>query len=258
MMSTYRFGVAGRNLSILGAIFCLGVLAAPMSGQDSKPAEDPKKKALAEAMIGLDKAVKEKSDLDILQFSKLVSDQYPNGDKAQQDLAVDKLGKALKAAKSPEAHGGIVDSIAKTGGKAASILVAELDSEIGKKNLPVYCAALKGLGLLKDEKSIPILVKALKHKDDDAIAAAATALGNFRDSKVDQKKTLFEEILKVYSPIESAAQKSGATTTAKQKHEKLAPVFEAALGALTQKQGPKNAFEWDQWYRKEGKKAETW
>lgn len=251
-------------LHFLVVILVLGVaMPAPIWAQTppEKPATsqpDPgKMKPLREAIDGLVKAVKEKSDVDLNHFGKEVGDKYLLGDKAMQDEAVDGLGKALKA-KNVDVRTVVVESLSKTGGKASTLLIAELDAEAAKKSSTYMCKVISAIGTLKEEKSIPVLLKLLHHKDNDVIKQTVLAFNNYRDTKLEQRKQLFEDLMKIYAPIESAGTRSGAKTTDETRYRDLRSSFESTLTAITNKSGVEKAFNWDQWYKKEGKDAKAW
>lgn len=238
--------------------FIFAFLVAAVTAQTpAKDAGQEKSKPLREAIDGLDKSVKDKSDVDIIHFVTEIGTKFALGDKAMQDEAVDKLVKQLKS-KSKDVRTNVLEALSKTTARATAGLVADLDSDMAKDNVSYLCKVIAALGALKDEKALPVLSKLMHHKDLDACAQAVAALANYKDAKLDQRKALFEDILKNYGPVESAATKSGAKTTDKAKFDKLQSPFESTLAAITNKQGLKGTLQWDQWYRKEGKKLEQW
>jgi hypothetical protein len=252
-----------RSFFVVGAVALLCAAQAfafqtpekPAGAQDTDPA---KMKPLSEAVEGLDKALKEKSEVDVLHFAKLVGDHYAVGDKALQDTAVDRLGRALKS-KNVEIKTTVIEALGKSGGKASAVLVSEIEGETAKNNSTYACKVVQGIGQLKEEKSIPVLLKLLHNKNDDVVAQAVLAFINYRDLKLEARKNVFKELMKNYAPLESAAQKSGAKTTDKQRYAKLSPSYENTLRALSNKQDVKGgAEEWDKWFRKEGEKATAW
>lgn len=228
-----------------------------------KPAEggqpdEAKMKPLREALDELDKAIKGKIEVEIIAYVKEVGDKLSLGSKAMQDEAVDKLAKTLKS-KNNEIKLLSIEALAKAASpKASQLLLAEIDAEPTKNNVTLLCKCVAAVGSIKDEKAVAPLLKLLHHKETDVQGQAVAALGNYRDLKLENRKTLFKDLMKIYAPIESAATKSGAKTTDKARYEKLSGPFESTLAALTGKSGVTGAFQWDQWFKKEGEKAAKW
>lgn len=230
----------------------------PEKPAEGAQADEAKMKPLREALDELDKAIKGKVEVEIITYVKEVGDKLTLGSKAMQDEAIDKLAKTLKS-KNNEIKTLSIEALAKTASpKASQLLLAEIDSEPTKSNVTLLCKCVSAVGSIKDEKAVAPLLKLLHHKETDVQGQAIAALGNFRDLKLEARKSLFKDLMKIYAPIESAATKSGAKTTDKVRHEKLSGPFESTLSALTGKSGVTGAFQWDQWFKKEGEKAAKW
>lgn len=247
-------------VAFFAVVFCPSVFA---QNPPEKPAEggqpdEAKMKPLREALDELDRAIKGKVEVEIITYVKEVGDKLTLGSKAMQDEAIDKLGKTLKS-KNTEIKALSIEGLAKAASpKASQLLLAEIDAEPTKSNVTLLCKCVSAIGSIKDEKAVAPLLKLLHHKETDVQGQAVAALGNYRDLKLESRKTLFKDLMKIYAPIESAATKSGAKTTDKARHEKLSGPFESTLSALTGKSGVSGAFQWDQWFKKEGEKAAKW
>ena len=96
------------------------------------------------------------------------------------------------------------------------------------------------------------------HKDNDVIAQAVAALGEYAGAPNKVRKDVVEGLLKIYEPAASAVRKSSPKTADKVKFEKLNRPMLSSLKALTGATENTNAGEWGRWWRKTGKKTKDW
>jgi HEAT repeat protein len=210
-----------------------------------------------DAIASLEKAFKEKAKADIKHYVALLGDKY-GAAKPEQQKAILKLdGMALNHA-DQEIKDAAVEAIAKTAdAKAASLLTKELDKKTTEDNAPYFNSCVKALGRLKDPKAgLDRLVKLLKHKTIDVVAASTEALGGYKDAPFETKKSIVEDLLKIYGSIASAAN-DARDSTAKAKLAKLQPAADDTLKQLTG-QEHKSHPDWLKWWNDTGKKAAKW
>lgn len=270
----------GENPMSLRSIFCVAIMAALFVVVDygraqttkptaeSKPTESPKVKELKALFEVYDKALKEKSETDLVAKAKPLADLYPEVEKPLQAEIVERHTKGLKVSKARDSKLAILEQMVRTGGKAFGTIAAETESELAKDDVKYLCGVLKALGQTKDEKQIPLFMKFLLYKDDEAVAQSVKSLANFKASKTETKKEIFEGIMKLYSPLESASSPSSGgagkpannrgSDTAIRRLGVLREPINATLTSLSGKGGLADANLWDRWYRKEGKKAAKW
>ena len=94
-------------------------------------------------------------------------------------------------------------------------------------------ACVKALGRLKDPKAgLDRLTKLLKNKTIDVVATATEALANYKDAPFETKKTIVDEILKIYGSI-AAPRTIRATRRRRRSSTKLQPAADETLRNLT-------------------------
>ena len=231
------------------------LFAAP---QDKKKQEEPteeSKAALKEAVAGLLASYREKNADDTRHFNKEVVAKFSGGDKALKKSAMAALNKGFKL-KNKDLKRLSATSLAQTGGAAAKILIKQ--AKASKKDLSLAAHCIRSCGKLKNPKVVSDLVGYLQNKDNEIIAAAIVALGEYRETPNKIRQEIVSGLLKVYASVASAANKANPATSDKQKYEKLFRPFESNLRALTGNTETEGANVWARWYRKIGKKTKDW
>lgn len=228
-------------------------------------ASEADKTALAEALTGLQGAVKGKVEADMEHFTKLVSEKWEAADEAQRKEIHTLLPKCLNA-KDAKVRGAMVEAIARMGGglkeKDADTSAKILADEAGKKttaqDLTYHGQVLVAVGKLHSAKQLPFLTKYMNYKDWEVRGSAAEALGFYRESPLAQRKEAVESMLKIYNSAWSAAN-DPRDTTAKNNLEKIKRATEGSLKLLTGvKTGVEGAPAWQKWWNDTGKKATAW
>ncbi len=242
------------------SIFVLpGIAVLFFALQPALPAQDAAADATAidEAIAGLRQGLAEKSDVDIAAFAKKLGEKF----KAASEKQVPEILKLLRQAvqsRNPSVRETTLEALVATESEgAAKILLAEIDRKPVKDDPPVRESLIRGLGRLHQAVALEPLLKLLKDKDNLIIAGAAEALSHYKDAKIDAKKQIVEEILKIYAPIESKVNKDPRDTTAREKLKATQNAFEGSLKALTA-QSLSGAFNWQKWWNDTGKKAKSW
>jgi hypothetical protein len=209
-----------------------------------------------DGIASLEKAIKEKAKPDIKHFTSFLADKYANA-KPEQKKAILKLdGQVLNMA-DQELKDAAIEAIARTDAGGVPMLVKEMDKKTTEENVGYFSAVVKALGRLKDPKEGQTrLLKLLKHKTIEVVAVATDALSNYKDAPLEAKKTIVDDVLKIYGSISSAAN-DPRDTTAKTKLTKLQPSADETLRVLTG-QTIKGFPEWQKWWNDTGKKAAKW
>jgi HEAT repeat protein len=233
------------NAVLLSLLLVISPVLSPVAGDE-----------VDEAIAGLEKAIKEKAKPDIKHFVAQLGDKFA-GAKPPQQKEILKLDGIVLGMADQELKDAAVEAIAKTNVEGVPILIKELDKKATEENAGFHASVIKAIGRLKDQKSgLDKLLKLLKHKSIDVVATSVDALANYKDAPFETKKNIFDEIIKIYSSIGSAAN-SPRDTTAKNKLTRLQPSADETLRNLTGQQ-IKGPTEWLKWWNDTGKKATKW
>ncbi len=245
------------------ACILLAALTGFVSAQDEGEGKTPPvtEETIAEfqeVLDGLAKAFKEKSDVDILYYTKEGVKKIAGAAPKQKGKFVGLVAKGLKS-KNDEVRSQMITALGASGQpKASKILLKEAKSKRAKNSITYMCECLGALGRLADPKSLKDLSKFLNNKENRVIAAAINAMADYRNAPLKTRKDIVDILLKRYASVASPMTRPNPKTSDKQKFEALADSFESTLKILTKKTDLKGFDKWDRWYRKEGKKAKTW
>lgn len=218
---------------------------------------DVVKDEVDDAIASLEKAIKEKGKADMKHFVALLGDKFATAnDKQKKDIL--RLDGVVLNNADQELKDAALEAVAKTADvRGVPLIMKELDKKPTEDNQAYFSACVKALGRLKDPKAgLDRLMKLLKHKTIEAVAAATEALANYKDAAFETKKTIVDDLLKIYGSIASAAN-DPRDSTAKGKLTKLQPSADETLRNLTGQQFKSHA-EWLKWWNDTGKKAAKW
>jgi HEAT repeat protein len=209
-----------------------------------------------EAIESLEKAIKEKSTADIKHFTALLGEKF-SAAKPEQQKAILKLADRVLARPDQEVKDAALEAIAKMDARASSIVLKEMDKKATEDNEAHYANCIKTLGRLKDPKAgLDRLLKLLKNKSIDVAATSAGALAEYKEAPLELRKSIVEDLLKMYGSISSAAN-NPRDSTAQAKLKRFQPSADQTLRSLTgqQLEGHQN---WQKWWNDTGKKATKW
>lgn len=237
-------------------LLALGFLALPAVAQDEeKKQAEPTEESIAALAESAGEMAKAKSDTDMVFFAKQIVERFKGGDEKTQDKAIDAMARGLKT-KSDDTKKVIVEQLGKTGHRAAKHLLAE--AKKSKKDTSMLCDCLKAAGNVHDPKQWKEILGYINHKDNIVISSAIVSVSGYADEDTKIRKDIVKELLKTYNSVASAANKSNPATTDKEKYNFLFNPFESTLKQLTKKSDIQGAFQWDQWFRKEGEDMKEW
>ncbi len=241
----------------------LFVLVVAALGQDP-PAPAPDTKPIDDAIAGLKRAHKEKLEADYPHFIKILGETWANARPEQRREIFDLADKNLKL-KSQDAKLATIEALSKMNGgekgkdaeTAAKILTDEAGKKATEENPAYFGKVLIAMGKLESPKGKAFLLKHLKYKDFDVVAAAADGLGSYKNATIDEKKEIVGEMLKTYTGVASAANDPRATSE-KDRLKKIEGSMEHALKSLTGQSTIVGAPKWWSWWQDTGKKAKAW
>ncbi len=223
-------------------------LACPVS-----PARAAEEDEIAEKISTLEAAIKSKNEQDVMSTIDLLLDKVRDQEKDHK-RAAEAIAKALSfdtskaqihAAKALADLGSVGSAALK---KAANS--KDIRSEEEKKE--VYLAFIDAIGKTGDEDNVDFLMKLLKDKDSDVIAAAATSLKYYSRASGTVRKDVVGSLVTILEGSYGASQ-GGRDSTALKKYETISTPMLQTLQELTgQRIGTPP--EWRKWFNENKKK----
>ncbi len=209
-----------------------------------------------DALKGLEKAVKEKSKVDIVHFATVLGDKYKDATEPQKKLFFPALKKAI-ANPEKDAKKAVVEALGKAAdSRGLEILIGEVDKTKDDVQYQGWC--VESIGRIKDVKTgAPYLKKLFNNKSIEVVASSIRAHAFYKDSDLAVRKELVNELLKIYGSYSSAAN-NPRDNSGKAKLEKTQTAFEESLKALTGIADKAGFDQWSKWWNDTGKKADKW
>lgn len=231
------------KFSLLAVLACL--IAAPLRADE-----------FDDALKGLEKAVKEKSKVDVVHFSTVLGDKFKDATDAQKKLFFPAMKKAVAVA-DKDAKKAVVESLGKAAdARGLEILIGEVDKTKDDAQYQGWC--IESIGRIKDVKTgAPYLKKLFNNKSIEVVASSIRAHAFYKDADLAVRKELVNDLLKIYGSYSSAAN-NPRDNSGKAKLEKTQTAFEESLKALTGLTDKTGFDQWSKWWNDTGKKADKW
>jgi hypothetical protein len=121
-----------------------------------------------------------------------------------------------------------------------------------RKDVVVQHRLILSLGKTKDKKGIKTLGLTLENKTPSVVAAAAEALGEFKDSDLATRKDVFENLLKILMSAKNAKDGNINDTIARERYDIIAAPIITSLGKLS-KHDERDPDKWQTWWNKNKK-----
>jgi HEAT repeat protein len=231
------------RFSLLAVLACL--IAAPARADE-----------FDDALKGLEKAVKEKSKVDVVHYATVLGDKFKDATDAQKKLFFPAMKKAVTNP-DKDAKKAVVEALGKAAdARGLEVLTAEIDKTKDDVQYQGWC--IESIGRIKDLKTgAPYLKKLFNHKSIEVVAAAVRAYAFYKDVDLAARKEIVNDLLKMYGSYSSAAN-NPRDNSGKNKLEKTQTAFEETLKALTGLTDKSGHDQWSKWWNDTGKKADKW
>jgi hypothetical protein len=244
----------------------LAILAAGAAQAGGKAPEAPDKRPEVASMIEkLDKHVDKHGaeDADAITLVGQLAGEFTKSGPKDKSSIVTAMGKCIEAPRTEPKKGEFNDKLAIA---AADVLgqmgpesVATLITWIGNKNVRRDIALQRqlvlSLGKTRDKEGIKTLTLSLENKDAPVVAAAAEAIGEFGDAKLDVRKELFSSVLKNLMSAKNAKDAESQSTggpkgsIATERYDTVAAPLMTTLHKLT-KHDESTPEGWEHWWNK--------
>jgi hypothetical protein len=145
-------------------------------------------------------------------------------------------------------------ALGEMGPDSTDSLIAWIGNKNLRKDIAVQHRLILSLGKTKDKKAIKELTMSLENKTPSLISAAAEALGEFNETDLDTRKTVFESLLKTLMSAKGAKDSNLNDTIARERYDVIAAPIITSLGKLS-KHDERDPDKWLNWWNK-NKKAD--
>jgi hypothetical protein len=244
----------------------LAPLPAFQAGKSDSAAKPDKRPEVAERLAKLKSLIddrKGEKDTDAIGVIDQIMQDFPNcGPKDRQSTtaALSKCFEARRLVKDGEPPN---NKLYMAAAVALSYMAPESTKELLKwiehkdlkKDQALQTRLVDSLGKTKDKEALKPLQMLLNSKDDWMVGAAASALANFGELELAERKTVFETILKNLTAAKSQTDGNPNDTVARQRYDVVAAPMITALQKLS-KHDERDPVEWQRWWNKN--KRENW
>jgi hypothetical protein len=255
-------------LTLLASLIALSPSPAPAAPAAALVAQDPPADGREEVKLmleELDRHASERGKEDtqaIAVIDRLVQTFSECGPKDREAI-VKGLDKCFKE-KRPEDQDGVrqnqlflaaATALGEMAPESVPVLLAWIGHKSHKKDEALQRLLILRLGKTKDERAIKPLIKLLDDPDPPIIAAAAEAMGEFDGAALDERKGMFEELLKLLTGAKAAVDADNADPIARQRYDTIGAPIVTSMQRLS-KHNEHAPEAWQRWWNKN--KKEDW
>lgn len=260
-----------KTLLLLVLSLCPAALAAQPSaalqtGKQDTPAKPDKRPEVAEKLAKLQSLIddrKGEKDTDAIGIIDQLVQDFPNcGPKDRQSITTS-LSKCFEVRRMVKEGDPPNNKLYMASAVALAYMAPESTKEllkwIGfkdlKKDQALQTRLVDSLGKTKDKEALKPLQQLLNSKDDWMVGAAASALSNYGELELTERKVVFETVLKNLTAAWSTTQGNPNDTVARQRYEVIAAPMITTLQKLS-KHDERDPALWQTWWNKN--KRENW
>ena len=261
-----------KKLLLLCALLCPAatLLASPppafQAGKSDAAAKPDKRPEVAERLAKLKTLIddrKGEKDTDAIAVIDLLVQDFPNNGPKDRAAVTSALSKCFEERRTVKEGDPPNNKLYMAAAVALSTMAPESTKEllkwIGHKDLKkdqaLQTRLVDSLGKTKDKEALKPLQNLLNSKDDWMVGAAASALANYGELELAERKTVFETILKNLTAAKSQTDGNPNDTVARQRYDVVAAPMITALQKLS-KHDERDPVEWQRWWNKN--KRENW
>jgi HEAT repeat protein len=139
--------------------------------------------------------------------------------------------------------------------ESVEVLLDWIGHKTHRKDVALQRLLIQKLGKLHDEKALKPLIKLLDEPDPQIQGAACEALGYYDGAELDERKMIFEELLKLVMTVKNNVDANPTDPIPRQRYDVIAAPIITSLQRLSghQEHDPQ---EWQRWWNKN--KKEDW
>jgi HEAT repeat protein len=255
-------------LTLLATLIALSPLpttaapAAALVAQDP-PADDREDVKAMLAELGQHASERGKEDTQAIAVIDRLVQAFPECGPKDREAIVKGLDKCFKE-KRPEDEAGVrqnqiylssATALGEMAPESVPVLLSWIGHKSHKKDEALQRLLILRLGKTKDARAMKPLIKLLDDPDAPIIAAAAEAMGEFDGAALDERKAMFEELLKLLMGAKAGIDADNADPIARQRYDTIAAPIVTTLTRLT-KHTEHQPEAWQRWWNKN--KKEDW
>ncbi|MBK7644350.1 MAG: HEAT repeat domain-containing protein [Planctomycetes bacterium] len=241
--------------------------SAPLQAEKQDAKEKPDKRPeVAEKVEKLKDLISDRKgekDTDAIGVIDELVQEFPNcGPKDRKDV-VSMLSKCFEQRRLVKEGDPPNNKLNMAAAVALSTMAPESTKEllkwIGQKDLKkdqaLQTRLVDSLGKTKDKEALKPLEMLLNSKDDWMVAAAGSALSNFGELELTERKAVFETVLKNLTAAKSQTDGNPNDTVARARYDVIGAPLITALQKLS-KHDERDPVEWQRWWNKN--KRDNW
>ena len=197
----------------------------------------------------------------IAVIDKLVH-AFPESGPKDRSAIVKSLDKCFKEKRNEDENGvrqnqlylAAATALGEMSPESVSVLLSWIGHKSHKKDLALQRLLILKLGKTQDEKAIKPLIKLLDDHEPQIQSAVAEALGDFDEVDLDERKDIFEELLKLLMAVKSEVDADNTDSIARNRYDAVAAPIITSLQRLS-KHNEHDPQEWQRWWNR-NKKAD--
>jgi hypothetical protein len=231
-------------------------------GPESKPDKRPEIAELLSRLKEHSGKRGEEDKLAIEVIDKLLQ-EFPNSGPKDRKSIVDDL-EHLFTLKRQETEEGAPDNalyivaataLGEMGPESTKPLASWIDHKSHRKDMALQRALILALGKTRDPAAQKPLIDLLPHKEATMQAAAAEAIGYFSEAPLEERKELFEAVLKELTATKNAVDADVNDIIARERYDTISASMIDTLQRLS-RHDERDPSEWTRWWNKN--KKEDW
>jgi len=241
-------------------------LLAFQAGKPDPAAKPDKRPEVAEKLANLQKLISDRKgekDTDAIGLIDQLVQDFPNNGPKDRAAVTSALSKCFEQRRMVKEGDPPNNKLYMAAAVALSTMAPEATKELLKwidhkdlrKDQALQTRLVDSLGKTKDKDALKPLQLLLNSKDDWMVGAAASALANYGELELGERKTVFETILKTLTSAKNQTDSTPNDTVARQRYDVIAAPMITALQKLS-KHDERDPSEWQRWWNKN--KHDNW